>query len=80
MPEQLLNIRLLGGVSLALDDLPITDLPSRKAEALLVYLACRQRPVAREVLAELLWDERGQEQGLANLRAQLDNRVGARAW
>lgn len=73
MPEQLLNIRLLGGVSLALDDLPITDLPSRKAEALLVYLACRQRPVAREVLAELLWDERGQEQGLANLRSILSS-------
>ena len=73
MPEQQLKIRLLGGVNLTLDDLPITDLPSRKAEALLVYLACRQRPVAREVLAELLWDERGQEQGLANLRSILSS-------
>ena len=54
MSEPLLKIRLLGGVNLTLDDEPITDLPTRKAEALLIYLACRRRAVAREVLAELL--------------------------
>ena len=73
MREPLLKIRLLGGVSLTLDDAPIADLPTRKAEALLVYLVCRRRAVAREVLAELLWDERGQEQGLANLRSILSS-------
>ena len=73
MSEPLLKIRLLGGVNLTLDDEPITDLPTRKAEALLIYLACRRRAVAREVLAELLWDERGQEQGLANLRSILSS-------
>jgi predicted ATPase/DNA-binding SARP family transcriptional activator len=73
MPEKLLKISLLGGVSLTLDDAPITELPTRKAEALIIYLACRRRAVAREVLAELLWDERGQEQGLANLRSILSN-------
>ena len=73
MHTPLLKIRLLGGVSLTIDDVPVADLPTRKAEALLIYLACQRRPVAREVLAELLWDERSQEQGLANLRSILSS-------
>ncbi|MCA9933040.1 MAG: hypothetical protein KC415_03915, partial [Anaerolineales bacterium] len=69
----MLTIRLLGGVSIALADQPVTNLPTRKAEALLIYLACQQRPFPREFLAELLWDDRSQEQALANLRSILSS-------
>ena len=40
-------------------------------EALLVYFACQNRPLARDELAELLWPERTQEQASANLRVTL---------
>ncbi|MCA9982880.1 MAG: AAA family ATPase [Anaerolineales bacterium] len=54
-----------------LDQAPISSLGSRKAEALLVYLAVQGRAIAREVLAELLWPERSQGQTLGNLRRVL---------
>ena len=66
-----LKIRLLGGFSLELDGKPVSGLPSRKAEALVAYLVCHQRPFPREVLADFLWDDRPQEQTLANLRSLL---------
>jgi DNA-binding SARP family transcriptional activator len=66
-----LSIQLLGEVSILVGGQTLTGLPSRKAEALLVYLACTRRAVAREVLADLLWDDRSQDQALANLRTIL---------
>ncbi len=66
-----LEIQLFGPVSIALDGVPVTGLRSRKAEALLVYLACQKRPYSREALADLLWDDRPQDQALANLRSLL---------
>jgi DNA-binding SARP family transcriptional activator len=57
-----LEIYTLGGLRLLWDDEPIPDLGSRKAEALLVYLACTGRAQSREVLADLLWDDRSQSQ------------------
>ena len=69
----MLTIRLLGGASLAVGEQAVTDLPTRKAEALLIYLVCHQRPFPRETLAELLWDDRSQEQALANLRSILSS-------
>ena len=41
---------------------------TRSVQALFFYLACRQRLVGRDQLAELLWPDRSQEQGRANLR------------
>ncbi|MCA9973540.1 MAG: hypothetical protein KC425_25150, partial [Anaerolineales bacterium] len=73
MTEEQLTIRLLGGVSLTKGERPITTLPTRKAEALLIYLVSHKRPFAREVLAELLWDDRPQDQALANLRSILSS-------
>jgi WD40 repeat protein/DNA-binding SARP family transcriptional activator len=67
----LLEISLLGGLTLKRGGLPVTALASRKAEALLVYLLCTGRAHAREVLADLLWDDRSQSQALANLRVLL---------
>lgn len=66
-----LRISLLGDVAIQLGDGYVTGLPSRAAEALLIYLVCSPRPVAREKLAELLWAERTTVQALTNLRTVL---------
>ncbi len=52
-------------------DKPVSGLGTRKAEALLAYLVMQKRPFAREVLADLLWNDRPQDQALANLRSLL---------
>ena len=49
----------------------ITGLGTRKAGALLAYLVMHKRPFSRERLADLLWDDRPQEQASANLRSLL---------
>jgi DNA-binding SARP family transcriptional activator len=67
----MLRISLLGDIAIRLGGDTIAGLPSRAAEALLIYLACNPRPVAREKLAELLWAERSAAQALANLRTIL---------
>src|SRR5579871_3836524 len=75
-----LEITTLGGLVIRADGKLVMGLASRKAEALLVYLACTGRPQSREVLADLLWDERSQTQALSNLRtvlASLRQRLGA---
>ena len=66
-----LKIATLGGLKILVADEPVTGRASRKTEALLVYLACNQRAYVREVLADLLWDNRSQRQALANLRVAL---------
>ncbi len=66
-----LDIRTFGGLTITHHGAPVTGLASRKAEALLVYLACIQRPHTREVLATLFWDERSQERALSNLSVLL---------
>ena len=67
----LLRIHTLGGLTISIDDTPVTGFDSRKVQALLVYLACTGRTQPREVLAELFWEERTQSQALANLRVAL---------
>ena len=74
-----LEIRTLGGLNIRRDGRPLTGLASRKVEALLAYLACAGRPRPRELLAELLWEERTQERAMGNLRVALSSlrkRVG----
>jgi hypothetical protein len=66
MPDLLIST--LGRLSIERDGQPVTGLASRKAEALLVYLACNRRSHPREVLADLLWDGRTQSQALASLQ------------
>lgn len=44
---------------------------TRTVEALLIYVACQGRAVGRDLLAELLWPERSQEQARSNLRVAL---------
>jgi DNA-binding SARP family transcriptional activator len=69
----MLEIRTLGGLSIKRDGEQVSGLASRKAEALLAYLACTEREHPREVLAELLWQERTQERAMANLRVALSS-------
>jgi DNA-binding SARP family transcriptional activator len=68
-----LEIRTLGGLYIQIGSQPVTGFDSRKVPALLVYLACTERSQPREVLAEMLWEERTQPQALSNLRVALNS-------
>lgn len=66
-----LELTLLGETTIKLNGKLTTGLPSRKAEAMLIYLVCTQRPYSRELLADFFWDDRSSEQAMANLRSLL---------
>jgi predicted ATPase/DNA-binding SARP family transcriptional activator/Tfp pilus assembly protein PilF len=68
-----LEITTLGGLSIRCDGQPVKGLHSRKAEALLVYLAATAHPQPREVLAALFWGEFSQQRAMNNLRVVLSN-------
>ncbi len=67
-----LSIRTFGAASVTIEANgdPIT-FEARTVQALFLYLACQSRSVGRDQLAELLWPERTQQQGRANLRVAL---------
>ncbi|MGI9258917.1 MAG: BTAD domain-containing putative transcriptional regulator [Gammaproteobacteria bacterium] len=68
-----LQICLLGGFQARIDDRRVT-LASKKAQALIAYLAVeRDRPQARETLAELLWGDTREERSRHNLRQTISN-------
>lgn len=63
-----LRIRVLGGFALEAGG-RLIELPTRKACALVTYLACSPgRAHSREKLAALLWGDRGREQTQRSLR------------
>lgn len=66
-----LAVYTFGGLRLMMAGEDFTSVRSRKLEALFIYLAVTQEIQPREVLADLLWDERSQKQALANLRTLL---------
>jgi len=66
--SDLLQIYALGELRILVDGNPLRELRSRKAKALLVYLACTGKTQSREVLADLLWSESSQQQAMSNLR------------
>lgn len=68
-----LKIYTLGGVHVIHGTDRHSGLVSLKAQALLIFLACGQRQYGREVLADLLWDERSQSQASSNLRYLLSS-------
>lgn len=68
----MLEIVLLSPLTMQLDGQPL-KLPSRRTEALVVYLLRNPQPQAREVLAALLWDDLPQNKALGNLRVLLAN-------
>lgn len=67
------RLRLLGPTSVLEDDQPVRPLESRKALALLCYLAVRRQPVSRAHLAELFWSGKTEAQGRANLSWAIHN-------
>jgi predicted ATPase/DNA-binding SARP family transcriptional activator len=70
---QELRIETLGGLRIELGGEVLAGLASRKAEALLVYLAYGGHNYDREWLAELLWDELSPTRGRANLSVLLSS-------
>src|SRR6516164_9555546 len=66
------NLALLGGLRLQTDSGEPIPLSTRKAGALLTYLALHQgRAQARPKLAALLWGDHGEEQARDSLRQAL---------
>lgn len=65
-----LTIRLLGSPQVELDGRPAA-LETRKATALLAYLAVRREPASRDHLAALLWPDYEPSRAFANLRRTL---------
>jgi len=72
--QSLVRLRILGPVQVERDDKLTSGLESRKAQALVSYLAVHARPVPREALVGLLWSEKPEARGRANLSWVL-NRV-----
>lgn len=70
MPE-LLSIAALGALTLHIGQQPVAGLNSRKAGALLVYLASSTRRFSRDTLAALLWGEQSTRRAQGNLRMTL---------
>lgn len=66
-----IRIITLGSLSIERGAAPLTGLASRKAAALLVYLACSGRAQERDLLADLLWADLPPERGRANLSVLL---------
>jgi DNA-binding SARP family transcriptional activator/Tfp pilus assembly protein PilF len=67
---QPIAIRLLGPVDVRVGSAPLS-VDTRKAVALLAYLATTGRPASREVLAALLWPEADDESARGALRRTL---------
>jgi DNA-binding SARP family transcriptional activator/predicted ATPase len=61
------SLRLLGTVQVERAGEPVRGFRSRKALALLGYLAVQGQPVPRERLADLFWEGKSEARGRANL-------------
>ncbi|MEZ4661088.1 MAG: BTAD domain-containing putative transcriptional regulator [Caldilineaceae bacterium] len=70
-PPSVLNIGLLGAFELRAPYGHTLDLGSRKAQALLAYLAMTDRPIPRNTLTSLLWPEMPEQRAKNNLRTML---------
>ena len=66
-----LKINVLGRFQAQWDDGETVEIPSRKALALLTYLAVERGPRSRELLANLLWGSTGEHRARHNLRQAL---------
>ena len=67
-------VRCLGGFEVKHGDRSLDGFESQKVRGLFVYLLYhRERPLGRELLASLLWPERGEEAARRNLRQAVYN-------
>lgn len=71
--DKTLVLKLLGSPQISIDEKPITQFISRKAQALLIYIIVTGKLHSRAVLAELFWQNRPSNQSMKNLRAALSN-------
>jgi DNA-binding SARP family transcriptional activator len=80
-PPASLKLRLLGPPQIEREG-ALVKLDTRKAVALLAYLAVTAQAHAREALAALYWPEYSQERAYANLRRTLWalNRALGKGW
>ncbi len=69
----LFRLQLLGSVQMDRDGEPIQGFKSRKALALLCYLAAESQPVSRSYLVELFWPDQPESRGRNNLSQALHN-------
>ncbi len=65
------QIRLLGSIQIETEGGLLQDFRSRKALAMLAYLARHKQPVARSHLADLLWGDQPEARGRRNLSREL---------
>ena len=72
----MLSFRLLGQVALCRDGEPLEQFRSQKEAALLIYLAQTGQSQPRDVIAELLWEDRSVQQMRSNLRTALSRLRG----
>ncbi|UCC89663.1 MAG: AAA family ATPase, partial [Anaerolineales bacterium] len=68
-----LRLRLLGPVQVEREGMPVRGFESRKALALLCYLAMHDQPLTREHLADMFWGDKPEVRGRANLSRVLHN-------
>ncbi|MFQ6059295.1 MAG: tetratricopeptide repeat protein [Anaerolineae bacterium] len=68
-----LRLALLGGLEITRDGAALHGFESRKARALLCYLAVEGRPRSRDMLAGLFWGELPEARAQSNLRRVLTN-------
>ena len=66
-----LSLSLLGPFQLLLDDQDASRLPTKKAQALLVYLAAEPGAHRRDFLTNLLWPGMPDRSARSNLRQSL---------
>ncbi|MBI3957950.1 MAG: winged helix-turn-helix domain-containing protein, partial [Chloroflexi bacterium] len=72
-----LELRSLGSLEILLDGKPLAGFKTRKAQALLIYLAYHAgQSFSREHLQTLLWSESAPKQAAASLRQALANLRG----
>lgn len=69
--EFICRIRLLGTIQIEKNDAPVRGFESRKALALLGYLASQAQPVSRSQLAGLFWGDKTEARGRRNLSREL---------
>lgn len=70
------RLRFLGTVQIERNGKPVRGFRSRKALALLGYLAVQNQPIPREQLADLFWEGKPETEGRANLSWVL-NKIGS---
>jgi predicted ATPase/DNA-binding SARP family transcriptional activator len=66
--NSLLQIYTLGDLRILCEGKSVKGLRSRKAQALMVYLACTSKTYARDALAGTFWSESSPSQAMSNLR------------